>query len=242
MTNHTAMPPPQGLGCDGGQDHPGDLRRSCPLLCSTRRHKPDAGIRSTDDVGGGAYRSADRHHPGQEATVARDGIDRRALDKFTRNLQREFDKRPIRIAVEADMPELPQVGGATVNNYNGPVFNGDVSGAQIAWNNDTVTQNQQHTTSTVAPGYEELAKFVTDLLRQLPQLGLDEQDLQDAEAAGNDILTEVTQPEPEKGRVRRAITALRGVLAPVATGAVAGLAAGAQDFAQTAITGLTGIV
>ncbi|MEV1114941.1 hypothetical protein AB0I91_07720 [Actinosynnema sp. NPDC049800] len=172
--------------------------------------------------------------------MAGDGIDRRALDQFVDNLQREFDKRPIRIAVEADMPELPQVGGATVNNYNGPVFNGDVTGAQIAWNNDTVTQNQQHT-STVAPGYEELAKFVTDLMRQLPQLGLDEQDLADAEAAGNDLLTEVTQPEPEKGRVRRAIIALRGVLAPVATGAVTGLAAGAQDFAQTAITGLTGI-
>ena len=49
-----------------------------------------------------------------------------------------------------------------VNNYDGPVFNAEVSGAQFAWNNDTVTQNQQNN-SAVAPGFEGLAKLVTDL-------------------------------------------------------------------------------
>lgn len=170
--------------------------------------------------------------------MARDGIDRRALDKFVNNLQREFDKRPIRIAVEADVPELPHVGsGTTVNNYNGPVFNGDVSGAQIAWNNETVTQNQQNT-STVAPGYEALAKFVTDLLPQLPQLGLDRQDLQDAEAAASDVLAEITQPEPEPGRVRRTINTLKGALL---TGTASGLSSAAGDFVQTALAGLTAL-
>lgn len=174
--------------------------------------------------------------------MAGSGINKQGINKFMRDLQREFDKQgPIRVPVQADMPELPPVGsGATVNNYNGPVFNGDVSGAQIAWNNSTVTQNQQQN-STVAPGYEDLAKFVTELLKQLPQVGLESQDLEDAEAAANDVLAEVTQPEPEQGRLRRALTTLRGVLAPVATGVVTGAAAGAQDWAQAAIGGLTGI-
>jgi hypothetical protein len=55
-----------------------------------------------------------------------------------------------------------------VHNYDGPVFNTEVSRAQFAWHNDTVTLNQQNN-STVAPGFEALAKLVTDLLRQLPQ-------------------------------------------------------------------------
>ena len=36
-------------------------------------------------------------------------------------------------------PPTPRV---TINNYNGAVFNAAVNGAQIAWNNNSVTQNQ----------------------------------------------------------------------------------------------------
>ncbi|MCX4534519.1 hypothetical protein OHA79_21130 [Streptomyces sp. NBC_00841] len=129
-----------------------------------------------------------------------------------------------------------------VNNYDGPVFNAEVSGAQFAWNNDTVTQNQQNN-SAVAPGFEELAKLVTDLLRQLPQAGLADQDREDADSAAREVLATITQPEPpEPGRLRRAIATLKGALAPVATGVVAGTAVGAQEWARTAIEGLTSIV
>lgn len=129
-----------------------------------------------------------------------------------------------------------------VNNYDGPVFNGDVSHAQFAWNNDTVTQNQQDN-SAVAPGFEALAALVGDLLRQLPQAGLGAQDREDAEAAAQDVLAEITGPRaPEQGRLRRAVAALKGALAPVATGVATGTALGAQEWAQSAIGSLTALV
>ncbi|MBV2353328.1 hypothetical protein KUM39_02950 [Streptomyces sp. J2-1] len=122
---------------------------------------------------------------------------------------------------------------------DGPVINGPVSHAQFAWGNQSVTQNQQNNTAA-APGYEALAALVADLLRQLPQAGLPDADRADAEAAARDVLDTVNgSGTPEPGRVRRALTMLRGVLAPVATGAVAGTAAGAQDWARQAIEGLS---
>ncbi|WP_327169590.1 hypothetical protein [Streptomyces subrutilus] len=124
----------------------------------------------------------------------------------------------------------------------GPVFNGPVSGAQFAWNNESVTQNQRNDT-TVAPGFEPLAELVTELLRQLPDAGLADPDREDAESAAREVLAEITRPEPpEPGRLRRAVTGLRGALAPVATGAAAGAAVGAQEWARAAIASLTGLV
>ncbi|WP_225803574.1 hypothetical protein [Streptomyces sp. NK15101] len=123
----------------------------------------------------------------------------------------------------------------------GPVFNGAVSNAQFAWNNETVTQNQQ-SNGTVAPGYETLAERVNELLRELPRYGLAEQDRQDTREAAEEVLAEITGPEPvEPGRLRRALTTLRGALAPVATGVAVGATAGAQEWAVAAIGGLTGI-
>lgn len=129
-----------------------------------------------------------------------------------------------------------------VNNYDGPVFNAEVSGAQFAWDNNTVTQNQQND-SAVAPGFEALATLVTDLLRELPRAGLADPDREDAESAAREVLATIARPDvPEDGRLRRALAMLRGALAPVATGVVAGTAAGAQEWARRAIEGLTGIL
>ncbi|RKN07386.1 hypothetical protein [Streptomyces radicis] len=128
------------------------------------------------------------------------------------------------------------------HHSQGPVFNAEVSGAQLAWNNGEVTQNQRNN-SAVAPGFEALAERIEDLLRQLPQAGLADRDREDAESAARDVLTAITRPgPPEEGRLRRAVALLRGVLAPVATGVVAGTAVGAQEWATAAIEGLTGIV
>jgi hypothetical protein len=126
----------------------------------------------------------------------------------------------------------------TVNNYDGPIFNAEASGNQLAWNNTNVVQNQQQNTTTVAPGFEELAAVIADVLRGLPHSGLSQEDREDAEVVAGEVMTEITSPEPEKGKVRRALAMLRGLLAPVATGAVAGAAAGTQEWAQAAITGL----
>lgn len=129
-----------------------------------------------------------------------------------------------------------------VNNYDGPVFNSAVSGSQFAWNNETVAQNQQ-LNGAVAPGYEALAALVGDLLRQLPGAGLADREREDAEAAAHDVLAEINGPrDPEPGRLRRALNGLRGALAPVATGIAAGTAVGAQEWAQDAIRGLSGLV
>ncbi|MFE7299906.1 hypothetical protein [Streptomyces sp. NPDC057579] len=126
------------------------------------------------------------------------------------------------------------------DNAAGPVFHAEVSGAQFAWNNHTVTQHQQNA-DPAAPGFEALAALVTDLLRELPRVGLADQDREDTEAAAREVLATITEPTPpEAGRLRRALALLRGTLAPVATGVVAGTAAGAQDWARTAIEGLTG--
>ncbi|MFF6909586.1 hypothetical protein ACFY9Q_27045 [Streptomyces sp. NPDC012389] len=126
-----------------------------------------------------------------------------------------------------------------VHHHDGPVFNGAVSGTQFAWNNQSVTQNQQNN-STVAPGFEALAALVDDLLRQLPGAGLADRDREDVEAAAGEVRATISGPDtPEEGRVRRALAMLRGVLAPVAAGVAAGTAAGAQEWAQTAIEGLS---
>ncbi|MEV7561690.1 hypothetical protein [Streptomyces sp. NPDC089795] len=128
---------------------------------------------------------------------------------------------------------------------SGPVFHGAVSGAQFAWGNETVTQNQQNNTAP-APGTEALASLaalVADLLRQLPEAGLPDRDREDAEAAAQDVLAEVDGAgEPHQGRLRRALAALKGALAPVATGVAAGTAVGAQEWARTAIESLTSAV
>ena len=144
--------------------------------------------------------------------------------------------------MEVETPALPPLGqGSTVNNYHGPVFNGDANGAQIAWNNDTVTQNQQNVAaSDVAPGFEELAKLVTELLQQLPQVGLAEQERHDTEEAANEVLKEITgTAAPEPARLRRAINFLRGALSPIGGGLISGLANGAQEWAKAAIAALT---
>ncbi|MFE1228460.1 hypothetical protein [Streptomyces sp. NPDC058745] len=72
------------------------------------------------------------------------------------------------------------------DNHPGPVFNAAVSGAQFAWNNDTVTQNQQNN-GAVAPGFEALATLVTTLLRELPRAGLADPDREDAESAAREV-------------------------------------------------------
>jgi hypothetical protein len=57
------------------------------------------------------------------------------------------------------------------------------------------------------------------------------------------VLAEVTGPgAPEPGRLRRALNGLKGALAPVATGAAAGVEAGAQEWAHEAIRNLTALM
>lgn len=115
--------------------------------------------------------------------------------------------------------------------YNGPYIHGDAPHANMAWHNGgTVTMNQN--SQQVAPGFEELAGAVAEILKQLPCFGLAADDQQDAEEAANDVLAEVTQPQPEPRRVRKAVAALRGFLTPIVATASR---AEVQDLAQHGI-------
>jgi hypothetical protein len=170
------------------------------------------------------------------------GIDKRAIARMMKDIQREFDKHPIKVPLRTERPRvqrsgfytggLPEELGTTV--YNGPVIMGNADGAQLAWGNQTVNQTINQT-EQIAPGFEVIAQAVVGTLEQLPAAGLSEEDQADAEATANEVLVEVTQPAPDRGKIRRALSALKGYLAPVATGLVVGGGEGAQEWAKTAI-------
>jgi len=124
--------------------------------------------------------------------------------------------------------------GSTSTTINGPVFHSSADGAQLAWNSQTVTQIHNEAPQA-APGFEAIAQAVADTLRQLPAIGLPAENQEDAEAAGNEVLAEVVRDEPNRGRIRRAVAAMRGYLAPVAAGAAIGAGEGAQELARHAI-------
>jgi hypothetical protein len=118
------------------------------------------------------------------------------------------------------------------STYNGPVFRGDVDGAQLAWNNESVTQNQ--TRIQVAPGHEDLAKAMTEVLQLVPAMNLSPEAQEDVDAASNEILAEIVRDDPQPGPIRRALTLLRTWFTPIATAGAAGAAIGVSDGAQEA--------
>jgi hypothetical protein len=85
-----------------------------------------------------------------------------------------------------------------------------------------VTQTAVSRTEQIAPGFEAIAQAVVRTLEQLPLVGLPEDDQREAEAAANEILVEVTQPEPKPGKIRRAIAVLKGVPCADSDGIVQG--------------------
>ncbi|MEU0156203.1 hypothetical protein [Micromonospora fulviviridis] len=121
----------------------------------------------------------------------------------------------------------------TINNY-GPVIQGNADGAQLAWGSGMVHQTQSRS-DQVAPGFELIAQAVTRVMEHLAAVGLQDDALADAEAAACEVIDEVGQAKPDRTRVRRAVNALKGLLAPIATGAATGAAMGAQEWARAAI-------
>jgi len=122
---------------------------------------------------------------------------------------------------------------ATTSTYNGPVFHGDVSGAQLAWNNKSVTQNNTRI-EQVAPGYEALAKAMTEVMSLVPAMKLSLEGQEDVEAASNEIVAEIVRDEPRPGPIRRAITVLRTRFTAIAAAGAAGVGVGVGDAAQEA--------
>ncbi|GAA3787429.1 hypothetical protein GCM10022226_02150 [Sphaerisporangium flaviroseum] len=87
------------------------------------------------------------------------------------------------------------------------MIHGSVDGAQLAWNNSgTVNQAQNSGEQLITPGFELLAQALISTREGLPSLGLADEDLADAQAATDDALAEITQAEPDPGKLRRAVT------------------------------------
>jgi hypothetical protein len=124
--------------------------------------------------------------------------------------------------------------GQSINN--GPVIYGDANGAQLVWNNHgDVTQNRGQV-QRIASGFEPLAQAVADLLKQLPELGLDASTQQEVGEVADEVLAEVVQTQPEPRKLRRAVAALKGFLMPIVVGAAS---AEARELAQQGIHQLT---
>lgn len=144
-------------------------------------------------------------------------IDKQQIRKMTREMEREFAKNPVRVPLEADHRSVSLPSATTVHNYNGPVVTVNGDHAQVAWNNHDVRQDS-NASEQVAPGYEQLAQLLTDVLASLPRLGLDEADANDLSQSAAGVLREVTQEEPKPSAVRYGVTLIKGLLAPLATG------------------------
>lgn len=160
-------------------------------------------------------------------------VNQQGIREIQRRLQREFDKHPVRIPVEAD-PEMPVVHQTTIN---GPTVISNGDRAQIAWG-ESVSQTQDGTTTQVAQGYEDVAALLADVVRDLATAGLPEEDETVVRKAAEEGLREVGKPEPDRTAVKMCLSAVTGVLAPIAMRAVDGVGDAAQKWAAEAVAAL----
>ena len=173
----------------------------------------------------------------QGGEVARVTINHQEIARMMRDIQASFDRHPIRVPVHTDSP---MAAPGSTNVFNAPVIFGDANGAQLAWNNHTANQTRTgDDTKQIAAGFEAIAQTVVSIMKQLPAAGLRAADQQDADDAASEVLEEVTATEPNRGRIRRAVTVLKGVLAPLAIGATSGASEGVHEWAKTAVEQLS---
>ncbi|MEV5543620.1 hypothetical protein AB0L13_43065 [Saccharopolyspora shandongensis] len=128
----------------------------------------------------------------------------------------------------ADAPS----NSVATNIYNGPVINIAGNQAQLSWED---VRHPGARGEQTALDFEQLARSVLLTMRNLHSCGLDENDLTIAESTGRDVLEEAARPEPDRGRIRRGLAALRALLSPLATGAAEGAEDGARELARTAV-------
>lgn len=163
-------------------------------------------------------------------------INRQAIRQLTREIEKELARNPVKVPLEADSSSISFPSSATVtNNYHGPVVTVHGDNAQLAWSNQDVSQTQNH---DIAPGFEPLAKVLTGLLASVAALGLSEEDSREVQDSAEVVLREIVNAEPERGVIKRGLTMVKGLLAPVATGASAAVSAESAELAKTVIEGL----
>lgn len=80
--------------------------------------------------------------------------------------------------------------------------------------------------------------MLTGLLASLPAFGLSELDAEEARVTAEIVLGEVVKAEPDQGAIKRSVTMLKGLLAPVAAGVTAAVSGESAELAKTVIEGL----
>ena len=144
-------------------------------------------------------------------------INKQGIRNMAREIEREFAKNPVRVPLTMDANGVALPAATTVNNYNGPTVTVTGDYAQIAWGNSDVKQTQQ--TQQIAPGYENLARLLTDLLASVDSFGLSAEDVDEVRESAGSVLSEVVTGEPRPSFVKRGVTMIKGLLAPIAAGA-----------------------
>lgn len=186
-------------------------------------------------------------------------INQQAVRQMARDLQKQMNKEMAKHPVKITGQVSPTVARTTypmfgeyspasnVTNYNGPVvqLTGNGNSAQLAWNNTgTVNQGgQASSTEQIAPGYEQIATVITDLLANLSAVGLDDADEADVRDTAETVLAEIVREEPDQGVIRRCIAAMKGYLGQIASGvaqaATDTTTAEGAEFARTTMENLS---
>jgi hypothetical protein len=123
--------------------------------------------------------------------------------------------------------------------YNGPVIHVTGDGAQLAWNNDQVSQFQSP--QTISPGYEGLAKIVSEALEHIQASRLDSEDKAIARESADAVLHEVVKSPPSQMIMRRGLATLRGIGSQIGAGIGSGPEDSAHDEVSSAIASLTNL-
>ena len=114
-------------------------------------------------------------------------INKQGIRNITRKIEREFAKNPVRVPLVVDDSDVSLPPTTVNHNYNAPVVTVNGDHAQIAWDNETVTQTQA-VSGDIASGYEELAKLLATLLAHVEALGLADTDLVDVRHNAETVL------------------------------------------------------
>jgi hypothetical protein len=172
-------------------------------------------------------------------------INHQALRKMQRDMQRSLDRNgPLRIPVVAEpvtAAAFAPMMGAVTNNYNGPVVQqtGDGNTVQLAWNNSGTVNQGQASTRQIAPGYEQLAVVLAELLANLPVIGLPADQETDVRDTIDSVMTEIVREEPDPGMIRRGRAAIKGYLSDFASSVAQAATTEGAQIVRTAIEGLS---
>lgn len=125
-----------------------------------------------------------------------------------------------------------------INNYHGPVVTNHGDHAQIAWAAKNITQNSHHT-KNIAPGFEEFAERLTEILASVDASELEDSDKEKFRTIAEEVLQETTEKDPNPSVLSSGVDRLKGTLAVIALGVQQGITAESQELAQHGIESLS---